>query len=515
MTARPRRLSTLGPAAVLLALALVAAGCTSDANDGSGPVSSDPSSEEAADTAAESGAVTAATVPEPPPPPAPGEGLTEAEEQALADAIDAFLEVRSADNGRAAVELMGRSGDLRYAPWLLDLVQLGLSNLLSRQAVEVLAELTGQDLGEGTTFAQFGRYGTLIETWQVDPGPGYREWKLELFSGFDPEFVALLDSVGDEATFNRVRFGGVRRGGIPELNDPVRITPDEASEWITPDEIVLGVELDGVAVAYPFRIIGHHELVNDQVGDTPIALAYCTLCRTGLLFDRRVEGQLLDFQTSGLLLNSNKVMVDRQTDTLWHHSAGIAIGGALDGTELEFLPMETTTWAEWVEAHPETEVVDIPPPIFFDDPERPPIAYAYEAAGPYASYYEADSLLFPVRQAPDTFGQKDEVLGIELAGGQLAVAVAEVAAGPARFFPVGTGGVVVVAGQAGGRVYDASGSSLMATAPAPGEPIEVERSDVEAAVLADGTTLPRLVVEQGFWFSWWERHPDTGVWPVP
>lgn len=492
--------------AALVALSLLAVVLGGGACVGSGPTAGD-----VGDVGGAEGAEAAIPAR---PPASRGPGLTAAERTELDEAVAAFLARPSAAGAGPVVELMGRSGELRYAPWLLDLVQLGLSNLLGQQIVAVLARLTG-DEPSGRTFADFARMGGLIETWGVDPGPGYREWKLGLFAELDPGYRPLLDSVTDDDRLARIRYGGVNRGGIPELNRPARISAEAAGEWIIDDELVLGVDIDGEAVAYPFRIVGHHELVNDEVAGTPIALAYCTLCRTGLLFDRRVAGRVLEFETSGLLLNSNKVMVDRQTDTLWQHAAGLAIGGELEGTALDPLPLETTTWAEWLADHPTTEVLDRPAPIFFDDPERPPIAYRYQPGVPYASYYDSAETLFPVRRPPDTFAPKDEVIGVALVDGALAVSLEAVAGGPPRFFPVGRGAVVVVATGRGARVYDASGSSLVGTGTGAGEVVEVADTGGEEAILAGGDRLPRLVAEQGFWFSWWDRFPDTAVWPAP
>ncbi|MEM7324257.1 MAG: DUF3179 domain-containing (seleno)protein [Actinomycetota bacterium] len=447
----------------------------------------------------------------------PLEPLTEAELAEIRVEVDAavarYVDTRSVDSAREVVQVMGQSRDIGYAPWLLDLTQTGISNRLTRDAIDVLGAMTGFE-PTGVTFSDFGQIGSIVESQAIEPAPGYRDWKLALFERLDPAFRPLLASVTDDDRFNRIRFGGARRGGIPELNDPPRITAEEAGEWITDDEIVLGVAIDGEVVAYPFRIVGHHELVNDTVGGRPVSVVYCTLCRTGLLFDREVEGQVLDFETSGLLINSNKIMVDRQTDTLWHHAAGLGIGGELEGVTLDILPMETTTWAEWVASHPDTEVLEIPGPIFFEDPERPPIVYPYEPDSPYTAYYDDPTTWFPIRDVSDAFAAKDEVLGIRHAGGVLAVSVADVVSGPSRYFAVGDGAVVVVPNSRGARVYAVDEASLDALSGLDqGSTVTAAVADTDGAVLTDGSTLTRLAVEQGFWFSWFDLHPDTARWP--
>ena len=176
--------------------------------------------------------------------------------------------------------------------------------------------------------------------------------------------------MADEVLLSQIQWGGVARGGIPELNDPVRL-PASSADWMTAEELVLGVVVDGEAMAYPVRILAHHELANDEIAGIPVSMVYCTLCRSGLLFDRRVDGAVLDFQTSGLLVESNKIMVDVQTDTLWRHQTGIGLSGPLEGVELAQYPVLTTTWAEWPEADPDTEVLDIPGPIFPDAASSP------------------------------------------------------------------------------------------------------------------------------------------------
>lgn len=496
-------------AAFVLALAVLASACSSAAGVQDGSVDGATAAEDDAgrDEEAASETTTEVVTPE------PARGLSDDEQASLDAAIEMFLDNRSVTAARDVVTFMELSGEIRFAPWLVDLVQMGLSNRLNKEIIAVLAGLTGIE-PSGVTFAEFGAFGSLVQNQAIDPGPDYRNWKLGLYDRLDPDFAMLLDSIEDDTVLVNIRYGGVPRGGIPELNDPARITAAEAEEWITADEVVIGAELDGDVVAYPFRIVGHHELVNDHLGDTPVSLVYCTLCRTGLLFDRRVAGQVLDFQTSGLLINSNKVMVDRQTDTLWHHAAGSGLGGELADVRLDLFPIETTTWAEWVARHPDTEVIDIPDPIFFDDPERPPIAYEYSAEGPYDNYYTDPDVWFPIFETPDSFEEKTEVIGIELGGGELALRVEDLVAGSSRFFSIGSGGVVVVPTSRGARVYDASETALVgADGPEDASSVDVVGETTDAATLADGTTLPRFAAEQGFWFSWFSLHPQTLIWP--
>ncbi len=417
---------------------------------------------------------------------------------ALDEAIDRFLATRSSSNADSVVELMGASGDPRYVAWLVDIIRSNVSNVVSVSASEALERLTGL-AGTGAAFNDAQLFGSFQQTQGIDPGPGYREWKIALYTVFDSEFGPLLASVATEVELSRIHFGGVPRAGIPELNDPARVGAIEAT-WMIDDELVMGAVVDGVAVAYPLRIVLHHELVNDTVGGRPVALVYCTLCRTGLLFDRDVDGRVLEFETSGLLENSNKIMVDRQTDTLWHHLEGEAFAGPLDGSVLEQLPVVTITWADWIAEHPDTVVLAIPEPVFFDDPERPPIAYSYEPGDAYSSYYDGDAIWFPIVDTPATFPLKDEVIGITFDDEQAALAVhlPSIADGPPRWFGVGDRAVVVVPTSAGARVYEATGSE------------QRENGAIVDLSIIDG--LDVVVAEQSFWFAWWSNHQQTEVW---
>ena len=329
----------------------------------------------------------------------------------------------------------------------------------------------------------FQVYGQWAQTEEIDPGVGYREWKLELYSRIDDEYRTLLDQIPDDLLLSQVHWGGAPRGGIPELNQQERVPASDA-DWMVPEEVVFGVEIDGESVAYPVRILGHHELANDVVAGRPVALVYCTLCKTALLFDSTVDGQVLEFETSGLLWSSNKVVVDRETDTLWQHLSGEAIGGELSGTRLEQLPVITTTWGEWLAEHPDTETLTLPGATFSPDiPDRPALRYDYSPGAAYASYYENESVWFPILETSDALALKTEVIGLSDGDQHLAVPLDElVAAGPQEI-EVGNVRFRLEPTSVGVRAFDDSG-----------DPIPVSQS---------------------FWFAWYGQHPDTEIWQAP
>lgn len=359
-------------------------------------------------------------------------------------------------------------------PWLIDLLRLQVSTGVSRDISALLQEITGIEATE--RIPDLIAYGSWAWSNRLDGGDGYQEYKTALYERIDPAFGPLLASVEDPVELAAIQWGGVPVGGIPELNDPERV-PAADADWMVDDEVVIGVSNNDEAVAYPLRVLARHELANDTVGGEELAIVYCTLCRSALVFNSVVQGQTLDFLTSGVLLNSNKIMVDTQTNTLWHHLRGIGIGGELAGVELEQRPVSISRWSDWVTDHPNTQVITLPRPIFFDDPERPPIAYDYTPGEAYRSYYENPDVWFPVLDTPDTFPLKSEVIGIEHGGDSLALRVADIAGTEAFDVEVGGQTFTVEPTAVSARVVDSSGE--------------------------------RQIVEQSFWFAWYANHPDT------
>jgi hypothetical protein len=132
---------------------------------------------------------------------------------------------------------------------------------------------------------------------------------------------------------------------------------------------VIGVTLDGESRAYPLRVLNWHEIVDDHLGATPIAVTYHPLCDSAAVFDRRVMGEVLDLRASGLLYQSNQLLYDHRdevgTESLWCQLSARAIAGpaAKKGEKLVPLPFSLVTWSVWKEKHPDTTIVE-PDPDF-------------------------------------------------------------------------------------------------------------------------------------------------------
>ena len=445
-------------------------------------------------------------------------------ELTLLEKIDEFLKLPNTAFAANISSEMGLEGGQRWVPWLLDIMRLYGGRDVNPPAMWALQTLTGVESSDDLS-TDYVRYGSWYRTNGVDPGAGYEAFKRTLYSSqIDPQYDELLAQVTDRVTLGAIQWGGVRRGGIPELNNPERLSPAQA-DFMTDEELVLGVVIGDEAGAYPVRFLARHELANDVVGGVPVALGYCTLCLTALMFDRRLpNGDVLSFQTSGLLTDSNKIMIDNETESLWNHLSGTAFAGPLAGTKLEQFPVATTRWSDWLFDYPATFTLETPPTTYFlETPERPPITYDYTPGAAYRTYYSSEDLWFPTFETPDVFELKEEVVTVDRGGHALALGLTALEAEDPFVYVLGDEPLVIVPNQGGARVYSAAGATgVPAEAWRHGAAVEVAPGGVLHDELringVDGRNrvdvrLPRIVSSQSFWFAWYGLHPDSEIWP--
>ena len=180
--------------------------------------------------------------------------------------------------------------------------------------------------------------------------------------------------------YGEIFSGGVPKDGIPAVDNPTFVAVD-AAKRLSDTEPVIGLIVNGVAKAYPLNILIWHEIVNDSIGGVPVTVTFCPLCNTAVVFDRRLDGRVLDFGTTGKLPNSDLVMYDRQTESWWQQFLGQGIIGELTGKELKILPSRLESWADFKARAPRGQVLV---------PTNPGMR-AY-GANPYSGY---DSLARP------------------------------------------------------------------------------------------------------------------------
>lgn len=181
-------------------------------------------------------------------------------------------------------------------------------------------------------------------------------------------------------------------------------------------DLVVGLLIGGVSRAYPVRLLSLHEVVNDRVGGEAIAVTWCPLCYSAVVYDRNVGEEELSFRASGYLLNDNLVLIDHPTDTLWSQLLGQGIKGARKGSILNVFPSTVTTWGIWREAYPDTLVLSA---------ER--MGYEGELADPYSGYFESGAAgLSSAGLIDSRLPPKELVLGIVLGENSRAYPLAEI-----------------------------------------------------------------------------------------
>lgn len=213
--------------------------------------------------------------------------------------------------------------------------------------------------------------------------------------------AAPFDFSNATISLNEIQSGGPPKDGIPAISNPRRVAPDQAS-FLKKDDRVIGVTVADNARAYPLSILNQHEIVNDSLGDTPIAVTYCPLCDSAVVFDRRTPLGEREFGVSGLLYNSNVLMYDRaDTESLWSQMKCEGVSGPASGRKLTVLPMELTTWEAWRSRYPNTDVIST----------ETGHNRNYNA-NPYASYFRQPNLMFPVQPLSNAMPLKERILGI-------------------------------------------------------------------------------------------------------
>lgn len=176
-----------------------------------------------------------------------------------------------------------------------------------------------------------------------------------------PPFGAQLEFSTDfsihNVPYSEILSGGPPKDGIPPLDAPQFVSVPEADSWLKALEPVILIEVDGDARAYPIQILMWHEIANDTVGGLPLTVTFCPLCNTAIAFKRTVNGQVLDFGTTGRLRFSNLIMYDRQTETWWQQATGEAIAGEHTGSQLEFYPAAMISWQDFKTKYPNGSVL--------------------------------------------------------------------------------------------------------------------------------------------------------------
>ena len=286
-------------------------------------------------------------------------------------------------------------------------------------------------------------------------------------NGFD-----ISDSLIDS---EQILAGGPAKDGIPAIDNPRFVSATDA-QHMQPQDRVLGITLNGMSKAYPIGILNWHEIVNDDIQGQQFAITYCPLCGTGVAFDAEVNDQQLDFGVSGLLYNSDVLLYDRQTESLWSQIMSTAVTGEFKGAKLKRLPIEHTSWADWKQQYPKTLVLS-------DD-----TGYSRDyRRNPYSGYETSRALYFQVsNKAPAYFHPKERVLGLEIDNQFKAYPFSE----------IDKAGKAVISDELAGQRVE----------------LHWDKKNQQASIMdAAGNKIAAI---EGFWFAWFAFHPDTQVYRV-
>lgn len=288
--------------------------------------------------------------------------------------------------------------------------------------------------------------------------------------------IIMTDDLKHSVPLDEIVGGGPPRDGIPSIDEPKFVPVAEAQEFVRDEEPGLAVSLRGIDRFYPFQILVWHEIVNDTLAGQRLLVTYCPLCLSGIVFDPEVQGERVEFGTSGKLWNSNLVMYDRKTESLWSQILGEAIVGEMTGTRLTVLPSDQVRFGEWRKLHSGGEVLS-----------RDTGAERFYGRDPYGDYYADNSAIyFPLNAQDQRLPAKEFVLGVVIDGQAKAYVPAAV--------------------KARGEVVDRfAGKTIVAQ-------YEKELDAVRLFERQASGELVRINPFAAYWFSWVAAHPDTELW---
>ncbi|MCW8328846.1 DUF3179 domain-containing protein [Photobacterium sp. SDRW27] len=270
----------------------------------------------------------------------------------------------------------------------------------------------------------------------------------------------------------QVLSGGPGRDGIPAIIKP-RFVDGKDADFLKKNDVVLGLTMDGKSKAYPIKILNWHEIVNDSISNRKYVVSYCPLCGSGMAFLTQSGGESLTFGVSGLLYNSDVLMYDHQTESLWSQIRGEAISGTAAGRKLTQYPLTLTRWKQWYSEHPDTLVLSTRTGF-----------YRNYSQDPYAGYSRSPRLFFPVaNKAPSSYATKETVLGYKGDQGTIAFPLSEL------------------------RKHDQGEFNYLFE----GQQLSIHWDRENQSAWITDSSGKQLASTMLYWFAWYAFYPDTKV----
>jgi len=412
-----------------------------------------------------------------------------------------FLQLLSSDVRLDALRRIDKHWQESFVPMLLEVSRLCRDRAFAGRLVDLIDRRTGLGYGQDAD-----RWWEWQWSRERKLHPEYPELKAELYGLIDPKFRGYFAPGRTSLVrLDEIAWGGVKQDGIAPLRSPKMIRAREAS-YLGDEDVVFGLEIEGDARAYPKRILAWHEMFVDTVGGVPVAGVYCTLCGSMVLYETVHDGVEHHLGTSGFLYRSNKLMYDRDTQSLWNTLWGRPVVGPLAEQDVE-LPRRgvvTTTWGEWRRRHPDTQVLSLDTGYQRD----------YSEGAAYRDYFATDELMFPVPKLDGRLKNKAEVLALLLRPEKpLAIAVSYLKRNPLHHDQVGDLSFVVLTDRSGAhRVYETGGRTFERwdqEKEAVGQDGSRWTATEDALASETGERLRRLPAHRAFWFGWYSAYPET------
>jgi hypothetical protein len=379
--------------------------------------------------------------------------------------------------------------------------------------VRFLEEQTGQGLGDDL-------WAWRLWYWNrpYRPHPEYASLKAALYSHVSERMAQLFLTGGPEGIrLDEVDWSGWPVDRIAILDHPKHVPADQAG-FLHAKHVVLGVEVDGEARAYPQRILAWHGVTRDRLGGTELTIVTDSLCGTSVPYTSQVGGRQLTFAPSGLIYRSSTLLYDEETLSLWSTIEARAVVGPLllYDAELRSHPAVMTTWREWRATHPDTTVLSVD-----TGHERD-----YSEGAAFRRYYRTDRLLYDVPMPDARLKNKEPVLALVLppAGGEepgvrraLAIRASLLEKKQNRVYQTRFAGhelVIVTSPDGAHRVYAAGETRFVAgdrdsrLRDASGGEWRLEEAALRPES-ADVSPKVRLPARRVFWFAWHAQFPDT------
>lgn len=347
----------------------------------------------------------------------------------------------------------------------------------------------------------------------------------------DPGRLAIgwpdTDFCNTSIDLSEVISGGPGKDGIPAVTNPDLETVEEAQAWLVDRSPVIAVEIDGEAVAYPQAILIWHEIANDEIAGVPVAVTFCPLCNSSIVFDRRLNGEVLEFGVSGNLRKSDMIMYDRNTESWWQQFTGEGIVGFYNEALLDIIPSRVIGFGQFAEQYPNGLVMS----------RNTGFSRSY-GANPYANYDSTSSPFLFRDEIDSRLPATERVLGAQINDESIAYAFTTLAQDVVINDTLGDVPVVAfwqpgVASALDQRSIDNSrdiGTAALYERTLDGQELSFSRVD---GVLRDdqtgsqwnlfgeaisgelaGATLRQRIAAPHFWFAWAAFHPETSVFGV-